>query len=1186
MKLKHLIGNCLAICGLLTGCLSEPDFEPVVEGTDTCLEVQLYNEIRQQPATRVNDEGFCNGDAVGIYVVNYVDGVQGSLKADDNQADNVKYTLDESTGAWTPETPVYYLDKKTKVDIYGYYPYATPTEIETYPFELAKDQSKDAENGYLGGYEASDFLWAKADGDGEGISPTASKIILTFNHIMAGVSVTLIEGEGFEPGEFAALKKSALVTNTKRQTMVNLSTGKVTAIGETPTTGTIPYKKGEEFRAIVAPQTVTANTPLFRLTVDGMPYSFSKAEDITYIPGKLHKFSIKINRKSAGGVEFQVIGESITAWESESFTHDGQTREYIVINCDTAGGLKDAITAAGKDYKKLKNLKITGNINANDFFFMRDEMTMLQAVNMKDVKIEDTKVQNTQYNNNEIPAKAFNGKSILINFVFPDIIESIGPEAFRGTNLTGSLILPLGLNRIGSSAFSDCNLDGELCLPSTLITIEAGAFRGCSKLIGQLTLPDQITLLGSSAFYGCEGFTGELKLPESLTNIGESTFYGCEGLSGDIKIPNTITTIPKSLFENCRNLNGRLHLHNNLTEICDNAFSKCSFTGELVLPESLIIIGKNVFRGGFIGASYISNMFTKLILPKSLKVIKESAFNGNNRISGIIEIPDGVTSIPSSLFQGCRNIEGIIIPKSIQSIGSEAFDGCYYMQSIICHAQTPPLVMTNTFNGVAKDNFAIEVPENSIASYSVASGWKEFKKISAHHDFSINRRLFRTLNASDVKTLILRAPNDAKWIIEDCPDWINVSPTSGIGKTEITVTIHEMLHTEAETVTYEQMNSSGNYENISFQGRRGEVVFLLEGQEYRTITTVEQYNYNPNGEIIGDGSVIQNQKATVGAGVNLVFMADCFDAKDISEGKYLNAVNEAIGYFFDIAPYKQYKDYFNVYTVVGLSSDSGVGTVNTIREAKFGSQYGLQGSGEVVPDNATCFEYACKAPTVNENNINRTLIVLIENSTEYDGICYMYGDGSAIALCPMSADAYPYDFRGIIQHEAGGHGFGKLADEYIYHNAFIQSCTCTDGCKHADEFNAMKVRGWYENLSLSGNMYDVPWSHFIFDSQYSNVVDIYEGGFFHTRGVFRSEPNSCMNNNVPYYSAISREAIVKRIMEYAGEEYSFEKFKEKDVLSVGPTETKSMIPDMSVFYPATQQHGPVFMGEKPEFKKN
>lgn len=201
----------------------------------------------------------------------------------------------------------------------------------------------------------------------------------------------------------------------------------------------------------------------------------------------------------------------------------------------------------------------------------------------------------------------------------------------------------------------------------------------------------------------------------------------------------------------------------------------------------------------------------------------------------------------------------------------------------------------------------------------------------------------------------------------------------------------------------------------------------------------------------------------------------------------------------------------------------------------------------------------------------------------------MWGDGSAIALCPMSEDVYPYDYRGIVQHEAGGHAFGKLGDEYVYHNAFIQTCTCTC-CDHVDEFNRMKSYGFYDNLSLTGNMYDVPWNHMIFDPQFSGTVDIYEGGFFHTRGIFRSEQNSCMNNNVPYFSAISREAIVKRIMKYAGLPYSYDAFKANDIpLAKDDIEAASVIEFSrtkgGVPYAVKDQPAPVFMGEKPNFNE-
>ena len=143
--------------------------------------------------------------------------------------------------------------------------------------------------------------------------------------------------------------------------------------------------------------------------------------------------------------------------------------------------------------------------------------------------------------------------------------------------------------------------------------------------------------------------------------------------------------------------------------------------------------------------------------------------------------------------------------------------------------------------------------------------------------------------------------------------------------------------------------------------------------------------------------------------------------------------------------------------------------------------------------------------------------------------------------------AYPYDTRGLMQHEAGGHGFGKLGDEYIYRHAFITGT--------GDEAQLIKCKslGWCDNLSLTGKMHEVTWSHLIFDERYSDIVDIYEGGYMYTRGVYRSEYTSCMNNNIAYFSTISRESIVKRIKEYAGEEYSFEEFVSNDSRETGLT---------------------------------
>ena len=113
--------------------------------------------------------------------------------------------------------------------------------------------------------------------------------------------------------------------------------------------------------------------------------------DFEYLSGKLHKFSIEVSKKSQSGLEFKLLGNSITAWETDNTSHDASAREYIIIDVPEAkadeSALKLAIAEAGYDYTDIKNLKVTGYINNRDFIFMRDDMTKLQSLNLKNITI-------------------------------------------------------------------------------------------------------------------------------------------------------------------------------------------------------------------------------------------------------------------------------------------------------------------------------------------------------------------------------------------------------------------------------------------------------------------------------------------------------------------------------------------------------------------------------------------------------------------------------------------------------------------------------------------------------------------------------------------------------------------------------------------------------------------------------
>ena len=1163
-RVKHTLLYLLAAGAMfLTGC-SDDFFGDKTEQHDS-NRIQLSGDIDQLAVTRVNDNGFCNGDVMGVYIVDYEGNKPGTLKVNGNRGDNVRHTFDEPNYKWNSAYDLFWKDKHTHIDVYGYYPFANPESIEDYQFEVQKDQSKATENGEMGGYEASDFLWGKVSD----VTPTTSVIRLPMAHRMSNARVTLIQGSGFAEGEWANLEKIVLTANVARKASINLSTGDIKTASAVENTMTIPSRTNDEWRTIVVPQTVAAGTTLFSITIGGVPYKFTKNEAFTYVSGKMMNFGIKVDKQTGSGAyKLTLVSESITPWENDLVSHDATAKEYIVIN-STPGGLKNAITAANKDYTQVRNLKITGQINAKDFYFMRDSMLRLSALNLKEVRIKGwgKNEENEENMDDQIPNSAFyfiqtvGGSNSLNRIVLPDTLKSIGSNAFYGCKyLSGSLIIPEGVTEIKRGAFNGCiGLNGILSLPSTLKKLGnrgeddmgdegtdyyGGVFQNCRNLTGNLILPDNLELIRGYCFSGCSGLYGELRLPAKLKRMGNCAFSSCSGFTGSLSIPQGITALPSEAFHNC-GFNGTLTLHNGITNIANDAFANCHFKGELHLPKSLKVISENAFcNNDFSGT---------LTLPSTLTHIGSNAFAYNWRLMGILDIPQEVESIGENAFSNCKMLEGIIFPESMETIRQGAFNECYGINSIICKGTMPAHIESGAFDGVAKDNFTLEVPESAISQYQAAPGWCDFKRIAAHHELVCRPSVACALSTEHKQKLVINA--EGEWEVASKPNWCEVSPASGNKKTEVTLTIKGMAK--------------------NADSRDGKVVFRLKDKDYTHECSVSQYGYE-----YGEDEWITLQKATKGnnGGINIVLLGDGFNAKDIASGKYLNDIKQEVEYFFGIEPYKTYRDYFNVYTAIPLSTESGVGTVNTIRYNRFNTTF--TGGVGLKADYDEVFDYALGAPTVNKGNLNQTLIIIVPNSTDYGGICQMWEDGSAIAFCPKSTYGYPLDTRGVIQHEAGGHGFGKLGDEYIYHNAFIDACDCSC-CGHVLEFNGAKSLGWYDNLELTGKMHSVGWSHLIFDDRYSDIVDIYEGGYMHNRGVFRSEPNSCMNNDIPYYSTISRESIVKRIKAYAGETYSFEDFVKNDKRDAGIVESRAFGGNGDQRTSGTYQHAPVFHKGSP-----
>ena len=323
-----------------------------------------------------------------------------------------------------------------------------------------------------------------------------------------------------------------------------------------------------------------------------------------------------------------------------------------------------------------------------------------------------------------------------------------------------------------------------------------------------------------------------------------------------------------------------------------------------------------------------------------------------------------------------------------------------------------------------------------------------------------------------------------------------------------------------------------------------EAKVIIENKKYElsdTISIIQEGNEKTqeNPEKYTDGEYYKILQATHG-NANLIFMGDGFTKKDLGKGGlYEQSINKAISHFFSIEPYKSYKEYFNAYMVIAESPSEGIGEKGTLGLTNSSNKFGTAfGSGtEIVCNDELIFEYAYKVSEVS--NKQPITIIVVLNSKKYAGTAYLYNNGNAIALCPMSAEEAPNDFEGLIHHEAGGHAFGFLCDEYVYYEKEMPKSRISD-------IKEWQKYGFQMNLDFTNNTSEILWKDFIGVEKYENMVGAYEGGYEYRYGVWRSEENSCMNNNVPYYNVQSRWTIAKRIMELSGKDYSIEEFIAQD----------------------------------------
>ena len=446
----------------------------------------------------------------------------------------------------------------------------------------------------------------------------------------------------------------------------------------------------------------------------------------------------------------------------------------------------------GVDVGKVTILKVSGPLGAEDFKTMKEQMNMLQVLDMSGVT-ELPKAGGAWADLRYIPANSFQNKLTLQKVVFPGVLQMIEREAFSGCNnfTEADFSKATQLRSIGYSVFYECSglRDLDLSACTSLVGIGSNAFYRCSNLqTVDLSGCGKLSNIGSYAFQYCSSLrTVDLSNCSALATLGSAAFSSCSNLmSVGLEGCTALTTIENSAFYHCYKLSDfDFSQLTTLKEIGKSAFLYSALAGDIVFASGIQQIGESAFYGNDAITSIDFSKSTQLAVissgtfsfSQSLKKIDFSDCTSLNtlNIEAFLECPsleevvinngfytsiDGVLFVVDKasllLYPGGKKAEAYMIPSTVKTLGERSFP---YNESLM-ELTIPESVLTikreafynGSFSGrgakvimkaekpiglsqsIGLENTLVYVPKGFANAYREAAFWKESKIVEIDAD--------------------------------------------------------------------------------------------------------------------------------------------------------------------------------------------------------------------------------------------------------------------------------------------------------------------------------------------------------------------------------------------------------------------------------------------------------------------